>query len=121
MYLIHFNGNHSRRNGQFINGDGDNDGIIDDHHNYSRNKKDLVLERKNRDYVDPRDLKSIGSSLETIGKFIFYRTKAGSVWKALLNSSDLEKSARDAGAYEYIEKKKNLMYIGIANALNKRR
>ena len=32
-YLIHFNGNHSSKNGQFITGDGDGDGIIDDQHN----------------------------------------------------------------------------------------
>lgn len=38
-YLMHFNKNHSKSNGQFISGDGDDDGIIDDHHNYSRNKK----------------------------------------------------------------------------------
>ena len=38
-YLVHFNKNHSKANGQFISGDGDDDGIIDDHHNYSRNKK----------------------------------------------------------------------------------
>ena len=38
-YLMHFNKNHSKANGQFISGDGDDDGIIDDHHNYSRNKR----------------------------------------------------------------------------------
>lgn len=32
-YLVHFNKLHSSRNGRFINGDGDGDGIIDDHHN----------------------------------------------------------------------------------------
>lgn len=37
-YLMHFNKNHSKANGQFISGDGDDDGVIDDHHNYSRNK-----------------------------------------------------------------------------------
>ena len=37
-YLIHFNGNHSSKNGQFVSGDGDKDGVIDDHHNYARNK-----------------------------------------------------------------------------------
>lgn len=30
--LRHFNKNHSRQNGQFISGDGDGDGIVDDHH-----------------------------------------------------------------------------------------
>lgn len=29
--LMHFNKNHSRHNGQFISGDGDGDGVVDDH------------------------------------------------------------------------------------------
>ena len=37
-YLIHFNKNHSSSTGQFISGDGDGDGVIDDHHNYKKNK-----------------------------------------------------------------------------------
>lgn len=38
-YLVHFNKNHSSKNGQFASGDGDGDGIADDHHNYAKNKK----------------------------------------------------------------------------------
>lgn len=38
-YLIHFNKNHSSKNGQFINGDGDGDGTADEHHRYTKNKK----------------------------------------------------------------------------------
>lgn len=37
-YLIHFNRNHDK-NGRFTSGDGDNDGILDDHHNYAKNKQ----------------------------------------------------------------------------------
>ena len=37
-YLIHYNKNHSPKNGQFTSGDGDADGVKDDHHNYSNNK-----------------------------------------------------------------------------------
>ena len=37
-YLIHFNKNHSSKNGQFVSGDGDSDGVRDDHHNYSKNE-----------------------------------------------------------------------------------
>ena len=37
-YLIHYNKNHSPKNGQFTSGDGDADGVRDDHHNYSKNK-----------------------------------------------------------------------------------
>ena len=38
-YLIHYNKNHSSKNGRFVSGDGDGDGILDDHHNYARNKQ----------------------------------------------------------------------------------
>lgn len=37
-YLVHYNKNHSKANGQFTSGDGDGDGISDDHHNYKKNK-----------------------------------------------------------------------------------
>lgn len=30
-YLIHYNKNHSKTNGQFISGDGDGDGVANDH------------------------------------------------------------------------------------------
>ena len=32
-YLVHFNKNHSKKNGQFVSGDGDGDGIANDHAN----------------------------------------------------------------------------------------
>lgn len=32
-YLIHFNKNHSSSTGQFISGDGDGDGVVNDHKN----------------------------------------------------------------------------------------
>lgn len=38
-YLIHFNRNHSSKDGKFVSGDGDGDGITDDHHNYAKNKE----------------------------------------------------------------------------------
>lgn len=38
-YLIHFNKNHSKANGQFISGDGDSDGIVNDHAHRSKNSK----------------------------------------------------------------------------------
>lgn len=36
QYLIHYNKNHSKANGQFTSGDGDGDGIVDDHHNQNK-------------------------------------------------------------------------------------
>lgn len=46
-YLIHFNKNHDKR-GQFTYGDGDRDGIRDDHHHYKENKSDLIDFKKKR-------------------------------------------------------------------------
>ena len=38
-YLIHFNKNHSSSTGQFISGDGDGDGIVNDHKNQTNAKE----------------------------------------------------------------------------------
>lgn len=35
-YLIHYNKNHSKKNGQFVSGDGDGDGRGDEHHRYTK-------------------------------------------------------------------------------------
>lgn len=61
-YLIHFNKNHSPKNGQFISGDGDADGVRDDHHNYSKNK---VTSPKNGSVKYTKDGRKIGKKLNT--------------------------------------------------------
>lgn len=38
-YLIHFNKNHSKANGQFVSGDGDGDGIANDHANQRKSTR----------------------------------------------------------------------------------
>lgn len=38
-YLIHFNKNHSSSTGQFISGDGDGDGVVNDHKNQTNAKE----------------------------------------------------------------------------------
>lgn len=129
MYLIHFNGNHSRRNGQFINGDGDNDGIVDDHHNYSRNKRDLVPQKS---YVHPADVKdtaeTIGSIVRTGGLLYLNFSKTGRFIKgeasSLLNSGGFlqagRQAAREVGTYDLINRYKNIAYIKIADVMNRR-
>ena len=37
-YLCHYNQNHSKKNGQFVSGDGDGDGITNDHANQNKKK-----------------------------------------------------------------------------------
>lgn len=50
-YLIHFNKNHSKANGQFISGDGDADGIIDDHAHRSKAHRTDGWYDYNRDVI----------------------------------------------------------------------
>lgn len=50
-YLIHFNKNHSSKNGQFISGDGDGDGIADDHAHRSKAKRTDGWYNYDRDVV----------------------------------------------------------------------
>jgi hypothetical protein len=38
-YLIHFNQNHSSKDGRFVSGDGDGDGIVNDHSSKKENKE----------------------------------------------------------------------------------
>lgn len=38
-YLVHYNKNHSKANGQFVSGDGDGDGISNDHKNQVKPNK----------------------------------------------------------------------------------
>lgn len=48
-YLAHFNKNHSSKNGQFTSGDGDGDGIVNDH-NYrvsQKSRKDAISNTTN--------------------------------------------------------------------------
>lgn len=46
-YLIHFNKNHSSSTGQFISGDGDGDGIVNDHaHRSNNSSSEKVMSRQ---------------------------------------------------------------------------
>lgn len=46
-YLIHFNKNHSSSTGQFISGDGDGDGVVNDHSHRSGNgSSEKVMSRQ---------------------------------------------------------------------------
>ena len=47
-YLIHYNKNHSSKNGQFVSGDGDGDGIANDHANRGEKKKGFSNTSKGR-------------------------------------------------------------------------
>lgn len=41
-YLCHYNKNHSKANGQFVSGDGDGDGIANDHANQNKKRSGVI-------------------------------------------------------------------------------
>ena len=51
-YLIHFNKNHSSKNGQFTSGDGDGDGVVNDHKNRIKLQKKLNKALKKSELAD---------------------------------------------------------------------
>lgn len=125
-YLIHFNKNHSKKNGQFDSGDGDGDGIRDDHHNYARNKGDLADAQKDqmRSIVNnPGAQRMAGKAIVGAGKiaagFAFSKTKLGktlkeanykAVTKEFLKATGLDKMYVDTGFNNDVNNFKNKMY-----------
>ena len=45
-YLIHYNKNHSSKDGRFVSGDGDGDGQVNDNANRSKRNKNLAGQSK---------------------------------------------------------------------------
>ena len=71
-YLIHYNKNHSKANGQFVSGDGDGDGEVGDGRKSTKtksvsstkrkpkkSKKQLAKERYNAQFDDPFSLQNM--------------------------------------------------------------
>jgi hypothetical protein len=60
-YLIHYNKNHSKANGQFVSGDGDGDGVVNDHKNGKSSKNDwkkqpiFAMGKKEQKYYNESD------------------------------------------------------------------
>lgn len=52
-YLVHFNQNHDKRNGQFTYGDGDGDGISNDHAHRAKGIRKVAGRIKNGVYDSP--------------------------------------------------------------------
>lgn len=60
-YLIHYNKNHSAKNGQFTSGDGDGDGISNDHAH--RSKKDGGRKTSASDHAKNKKIYNSGKAL----------------------------------------------------------
>lgn len=77
-YLIHYNKNHSKKNGQFVSGDGDGDGTADEHHRYSKNGVSIKTEKrsgitkysKQRYETTTTTIKKTGSDTDTVDNLV---------------------------------------------------
>lgn len=146
-YLIHFNKNHSSRNGQFTNGDGDGDGIIDDHHNYSRNKVDgkyrlsvnpyksgknigqAIAYRREQPLevkVHPKTLKMLVGLGKGLAGMAFSKTKYGQMlndYRMVINygkqTVQWDKIMEGSNWENYKQRKSNEMYMHAATFINR--
>ena len=129
-YLVHFNKNHSSKNGQFTFGDGDGDNIRDDHHNYSKNKGDLADAPK-EDAVTGQQIKTVAQLLAIPGRFIagqlFSKTAVGKLlnygnknlgWKNFTKGSNW-KNYKAEQKDKFDRKVADPLYDKAANFINK--
>lgn len=124
-YLIHFNRNHSPKNGQFTNGDGDGDGSKDERGRHGRYKPEAIGNHGDRSSVSSDDPQqkmqkfAIKSGLKLAvrgGKWVagkaFARTKLGkqfnqikgewvSVGRYALANTDLKKAMASSNWSNY--------------------
>lgn len=97
-YLMHFNRNHSSKNGQFISGDGDGDGVLNDNKNQRKAQREaLRLERKdekwakrNYDRIYKKAYKPIRKEMKTyvrkeLNKVYGNQLRQGKVSRSFMN------------------------------------
>lgn len=108
-YLVHFNKNHSPTNGQFATGDGDGDGIADDHKNqrkYVRNSWGIKNQYQNKDGTLTSKGKKSVESLEEYKKIASVYDKE--YWKLRKNKNLKEADDVDDKTLEKFAKKEGL-------------
>lgn len=84
-YLIHYNKNHSTKNGQFISGDGDGDGIPNDHKNQkygykyekASNLSDDELKRRNQRKQNEKKYEQLYNPGKTVSRVGGHLSEAG--------------------------------------------
>ena len=144
-YLIHFNKNHSKANGQFVRGDGDGDGTGDEHHRYSKSGvKSTSNQPSRRQVYDPQkeQMKAIvnnkavsdaAASVVCTGArkalgLAFSKTKLGKtlkeigfkeVSKEFVKVTELDKIAKDSGLMDTKKQIEGRIHDKVAEGLRK--
>lgn len=93
-YLIHFNKNHSESNGQFVSGDGDGDGILNDNKNQRRalrmERKDEKWAKRNYNKLYKKAYKPIRKEMnkyvkKELNKVYGHQLRQGKVSRSFMN------------------------------------
>ena len=137
-YLVHFNKLHSKKNGQFVSGDGDGDGTGDEHHRYTKSGYSAKSSHPTQSHqsqsppqqqvVNSQQLKLVGGLGKWAAGKAFCATKFGkpfkdgsmnAIGKMFVQSTGLDKIAKDMKLKESIADAKNKAYDKAANRINK--
>ena len=93
-YLMHFNRNHSSKNGQFVSGDGDGDGILNDNKNQRKalrlERKDEKWAKRNYDRIYKKAYKPVRKEMKTyvkkeLNKVYGNQLRQGKVSRSFMN------------------------------------
>ena len=125
-YLVHFNKNHSKDNGQFINGDGDGDGIVDDHRNQGKREPQAYSREPpsgaSAKALSPYTVKLITQGSKFIAKTVFSKTELGKSINGIIDSirenSYIDDSIADTNLPAWKNRKENEFYIKTADFIN---
>ena len=125
-YLVHFNKLHSKKNGQFISGDGDGDGRGDEHHRYTKSGYNTQSQPQQQ-VVNTQMVKMGAAAGKWVAGKAFCATKLGKqlkngvgseIGKMLVKSTGLDKIWKDAGFDKDVARIKENTYAKTANKIN---
>ena len=96
-YLIHYNKNHSKANGQFVRGDGDGDGTADEHHRYTKDGRKIGKKLNTLDYIKTNRMEKSRQKFSRE----FSETKKGKKLSNKTKKADEEFQKKDSKADPY--------------------
>ena len=127
-YLIHFNKLHSRKNGQFVSGDGDGDGRGDEHHRYTKTGYNTSNNGPPQQVVNAQQLKLAAGIGKWMAGKAFAKTNFGKlvkeshvsdVAKDMVKMCSLDKMYEQSGVKSSVDSLKEKAYQKTANRINK--
>lgn len=127
-YLVHYNKNHSKSNGQFVSGDGDGDGIADEHHRYTKTEYNTSNNGPPQQVVNAQQLKLAAGIGKWMAGKAFAKTNFGKlvkeshvsdVAKDMVKMCSLDKMYEQSGVKSSMASLKEKTYQKTANRINK--